>query len=444
MKSMDLTKGNVLQKIVQFAIPIMLGDLFQQLYIAADSVIVGRFAGETALAAVSATTFLIRLVIGLFVGISAGASVVIAQSVGAGNENKQEASIHTMAGLTLLGGGLLTIFGVCIAKPLLLAVGTPADIMPEALIYLRIYFSGALFELIYNVGSGILRAFGDSKRPFWYLLASSVTNIVLDLLLIAVFHMGAAGAGLATVLAQGVSAVCIVLAMLKKGQPYRITVNKIRIEKALVPEILQMGLPAGLQSMIVALSNVLVQANINALGSAVVAGFGVFNKVDGVIMLPVSAIATSAMTFTGQNYGAGKKKRIVQGIWAMIFLEVVSWLIGCVICLAAGEQIFSLFTDNKEIIYYAKLTMQYDIPFYWAMGIAYALTCIIRGMGRSRAASIIFVFTMCVLRQVWILLANALGLGIAGILSSYPVSWLFAVAGSALYALYLKRIGEFR
>lgn len=444
MKSIDLTKGKVLWGMVYFAIPIMLGDLFQQLYIATDSIIVGQFAGETVLAAVSATTFLIRLVIGLFVGISAGASVVIAQSVGARNEKKQEAAIHTMAGLTLLGGGLLTIFGVCIAKPLLLAVGTPADIMPDALLYLRIYFSGALFELIYNVGSGILRAFGDSKRPFWYLLASSVTNIVLDLLLIAGFHMGAAGAGLATVLAQGVSAVGIVAAMLKKEQPYRIIANKIRIEKALVPEILQMGLPAGLQSMIVALSNVLVQANINALGSAVVAGFGVFNKVDGVIMLPVSAIATSAMTFTGQNYGAGKKKRIVQGIWAMILLEVISWLIGSLICLVAGEQIFSLFTDNEEIIYYAKLTMQYDIPFYWAMGTAYALTCIIRGMGRSKAASFIFVFTMCVLRQVWILIAKALGLGISGILLSYPVSWLFAVAGSALYALYLKQIGEFR
>lgn len=266
MKSIDLTKGKVLWGMVYFAIPIMLGDLFQQLYIATDSIIVGQFAGETALAAVSATTFLIRLVIGLFVGISAGASVVIAQSVGARNEKKQEAAIHTMAGLTLLGGGLLTIFGVCIAKPLLLAVGTPADIMPDALLYLRIYFSGALFELIYNVGSGILRAFGDSKRPFWYLLASSVTNIVLDLLLIAGFHMGAAGAGLATVLAQGVSAVGIVAAMLKKEQPYRITANKIRIEKALVPEILQMGLPAGLQSMIVALSNVLVQAKYQCIG----------------------------------------------------------------------------------------------------------------------------------------------------------------------------------
>lgn len=444
MENLDLTEGKVLPKMVQFAIPIMLGDLFQQLYIATDSIIVGQFAGEKALAAVSETTFLIRLVIGLFVGISAGAGVVIAQGVGAKDKKKLEAAIHTMAGLTLLGGVLLTIFGVCIAKPLLYVVATPKDIMSEATVYLRIYFLGALFELIYNVGSGILRAFGDSKRPFWYLLASSVTNIVLDLLLIAGLRMGAAGAGLATTLAQGVSATCIVFAMLKKDQPYRIIANKIRIEKALVPEILQMGLPSGLQSMIVALSNVLVQANINSLGSAVVAGFGVFNKVDGIIMLPISAIAMAAMTFTGQNYGAGKKKRIVQGIGAMVFLEAVSWLIGALVCLFAGERIFYLFTDNTEIIYYAKLTMIYDIPLYWAMATAYAMTFVIRGMGRSRAASFIFVFTMCVLRQIWILIANGMGLGVCGILASYPISWVFALAGSVLYALYLKRIGEFR
>lgn len=444
MENLDLTEGKVLPKMIQFAIPIMLGDLFQQLYIAVDSMIVGQFAGETALAAVSATTFLIRLVIGLFVGISSGAGVVIAQGVGAKDKKRLEAAIHTMAALTFLGGIFLTIFGICVAKPLLFLVTTPKDIMSEAVIYLRVYFGGALFEMIYNVGSGILRAFGDSKRPFWYLLTSSVVNIVLDVMFIAGFHMGAAGAGLATVLAQGVSAGCIVIAMLTKDQPYRICINKIRIEKTLVPEILQMGLPAGLQSMIVALSNVLVQANINALGSAVVAGFGVFNKVDGVIMLPVSAIAMSAMTFTGQNYGAGKKRRIVKGIWTMVFLEVVSWGVGVLICLVAGEQIFYLFTDNAEIVYYAKLTMLYDIPLYWAMATAYAMTCVIRGMGRSRAASFIFVFTMCVLRQVWILIANGLGLGISGILASYPISWMFALAGSILYALYLKRIGEFR
>ncbi len=444
METIDLTQGKVLPKMVQFAIPIMLGDLFQQLYIATDSVIVGQFAGEKALAAVGSTTFLIRLIIGLFVGISAGAGVVIAQGVGAGNAKKLEAAVHTMAGLTLLGGGILTVFGVCAARPLLLAVRTPGDIMSEATVYLRIYFLGALFELIYNVGSGILRSFGDSKRPFWYLLASSVTNIALDILFIAILHMGAAGAGIATTIAQGVSALLIIVAMLKEGAPYQIVVRHIRIEKALVPEILQMGLPSGLQSMIVALSNVLVQANINSFGSAAVAGFGVFNKVDGVIMLPLSAIAMSVMTFTGQNYGAGKKKRIVQGIRAMLLLEAISWIIGVIICLLFGEKIFYLFTDNAEIVYYAKLNMLYSIPLYWAMGTGYALNCVIRGMGRSRIASFLFIFSMCIVRQIWILIANGLELGVPGILVSYPISWVFAVALGVLYVLYLKRIGEFR
>ena len=201
MKSMDMTEGRVLPLIVKFAVPLMLGDLFQQLYIATDSAIVGQFAGGEALAAVGSTTFLIRLIIGLFVGISAGASVVIAQSAGAKDYNKLKASVHTMAGLTLLGGMILTVFGIAVTVPLLHLVSTPADIMEQAAIYLKIYFAGSLFNLIYNVGSGILRSFGDSKRPFLYLVVSSVVNVVLDIVFIAGFSMGTAGAALATIIA---------------------------------------------------------------------------------------------------------------------------------------------------------------------------------------------------------------------------------------------------
>lgn len=443
MKGMDMTEGKVLPLMIRFAIPLMLGDLFQQLYIAADSAILGQFAGAGALAAVGATTFLIKLIIGLFVGISAGASVIIAQSAGGKDYKKLGEAIHTMAGLTIYGGMLLTVIGIVITKPLLHMISTPADIMEQSAVYLRIYFAGALADLVYNVGSGILRSFGDSKRPFIYLVISSLVNIILDLLLIAGFGMGVEGAALATVIAQVVSAVLVIYSMIKTDQPYRLIYSKIKVKKKLVPAILQMGLPAGLQSMIVALSNVIVQANINSVGIAAVAGFGVFNKVDGLIMLPINAIAIAAMTFTGQNYGAGKKKRIVSGIKVIFLMELLAWLIGAVICLLFGKSLFYLFTSDTDVIYYAKLTMLFDIPCYWAMASGYTMTCVIRGMGRSKAASFIFVANMCGMRQLWILFANWRNMGIEGILLSYPVSWLLTLASTLLYALYLKKMGEF-
>lgn len=443
MKRIDMTEGKVLQGMVQFAIPLMLGDLFQQLYIATDSAILGQFAGADALAAVGVTTFLIRLIIGLFVGISAGASVVIAQSAGAKDFEKLEDAIHTMAGLTIYGGIFLTLMGIGVARPLLHMVSTPADIMDQTTIYLKIYFMGSFAELVYNVGSGILRSFGDSKRPFIYLVISSLINIILDLVFIGGLHMGIKGAALATVIAQIVSAILIVYAMIKTKEPYRLKIGKIKVDRNLVPEILKMGLPAGIQGVIVAVSNVIVQANINEAGTAAVAGFGVFNRVDGVIMLPISAIAVAAMTFTGQNYGAGHKRRIVSGIRAMFILEAAAWIIGVVICLIFGNSLFYLFTDNKEVVDYAKKTMLWCIPGYGMMASGYAMTCIIRGMGRSRAASIIYIANMCGMRQLWILFVNWKHMGLDGILMSYPVSWILTLAGTLLYTLYLKKLGEF-
>ena len=443
MKGMDMTQGKILPMMVKFALPLMLGDLFQQLYVTTDSVIIGQFAGIDALAAVGATFFLIRLIIGLFTGISAGASVVISQSTGAKDYEKLSRSIHTMAGLTIYGGIVLTAVGIVFAKPLLKLVATPPDIMEQAVIYLRLYFTGAFAELIYNVGGGVLRAFGDSKRPFIFLVISSVVNILLDLLFIGVFHMGTAGAAFATALSQVVSASLVVYNMLHTSEHYKLHLRKIHIEKRLVPEILQMGLPAGLQNMIVALSNVIVQANINSAGTAVVAGIGVFNKIDGLIMLPINALAVTAMTFTGQNYGAGKKRRIISGIKWLWVLEALTWMVGTGICILFGDRLFYLFTDDAKVIYYARMNIKYCIPCYWALATGCAMNSVIRGMGKSKEASILFIMNMCVMRQVWILFAKWRQMGVDGIILSYPVSWVLTVGTMLLYALYLKQKGEF-
>lgn len=440
---MDMTKGNVTKLLMKFALPIMLGDLFQQLYIAADTAIVGQYAGSLALVAVGSTIFLIRLVIGLFVGISAGASVVLSHSVGAKDDSKAGRTVHTMAGLTIIGGIVLSVLGIFGAKGLLRLVATPEDVLQEATIYLQIYLGGALFDLIYNVGSGILNAYGNSRKAFFFLMSSSVVNILLDILLVKCIPLGVVGAAMATVISQALAAVLIIIEMSRTSQSYHLYISKVRLESELVSEILRMGLPAGFQSMIVALSNVIVQLNINHYGSAVVGGFSIFNKIDGVLMLPCISLATAAMSYTGQNYGASKGNRIIKGIQATFIMEMAGFLIGTLACIFWGREILTIFTSDEKIIAYGLITMQYLIPFYWTMTVSYALLCIIRGMGRSKEASIISIMNMCVARQIWIVIANACGMGYKGILLSYPVSWILTLAGAVLYGLYLKKTGEF-
>lgn len=437
MKNLTMTEGKVTPILIRFAIPLMLGDLFQQLYIAVDSAIVGQFAGDTALAAVSSSTFLIRMLIGLFVGISAGACVVISHNVGAGEYGRVKQVIHTMAALTLIGGIAISVFSILFSPVLLRIVSTPAEVMEEAGIYLQMYFAGALFQLTYNVGSGVLRSFGDSKRPFIFLVISSVSNLILDILFIVIFQMGVFGAAAATVLSQVISAVSVLYVMMRTSQPYKLLVKEIRIHREYMGEILHMGLPAGIQSVIVSLSNVLVQYHINTMGTAVVAGFGIFNKIDGVIMLPGSAFAMATMTFIGQNYGAGKFDRVKEGLKSMCYLILCGWLIGCMICIFFRMPILQMFTDDPEIIFYAEKTMKYLIPLYFSMNIGYGLTSAIRALNESRAASIIYVSCMCLMRQAWILIMNRIGAGLEGVLLSYPFSWIITLAVAGCYILYL-------
>lgn len=440
---MDLTKGNVTKLILRFALPIMLGDLFQQLYISVDTAIIGRYAGNTALVAVGSTIFLIRLVIGLFVGISAGASVVLAHSVGAHDEKRSARTVHTMAALTLIGGVMLSVGGVLGARGLLCIVDTPQDVLAQATIYLQIYLGGAIFDLIYNVGSGILNAYGNSRRAFFYLMSSSVVNIILDIVLIKYLPLGVAGAAIATVASQALAAVFVIVDMLRTKESYHLYVKNIRLEASLASEILKMGLPAGFQRVIVSLSNVIVQLNVNHYGSAVVGGFSIFNKVDGILMLPCMSLAAAVMSFTGQNFGAQKHERIVKGIKVTFWLEMVGWALGSLVCVFFGREILSIFSDDEEILHYGLMTMYYMIPFYWTLGVGNAYVSIIRGMGKSRAASLISILNMCVARQAWILIANALGMGLKGIMLSYPISWILTLAGAVLYGLYLKKTGGF-
>jgi putative MATE family efflux protein len=439
MKTDEMTSGPVTVTLLRFALPVMLGDLFQQLYITTDSFMLGRLAGPLPLAAVGSTTFLIRMIIGLFTGVSVGACVVVAQCAGAGDSARLRKTVHTLAALTIAGGVALTICGVLSADVLLGLVKTPDEIRQQAAAYLRIYFSGSVFELVYTVAAGIMQACGDSKRPFLYLVISSIGNVAGDYVLIGVLHLGTAGAAAATVFAQAVSAVLAVIHLCSTHRSYRLSVRAVRIDPELVAPIVRLGLPAGFQNVIVSFSNVIIQGYVNSAGTAAVGGFGLFNKVDSIIMLPLNSIAVAAMTFTGQNFGAGKHERIFKGMRIMFILNGITWCIGMGICLIFGTALFALFTDDQEIIRYAMLTLWYDMPCYWALGMGIAMTGIIRAMGHSRVASGILIVTMCLLRQGWIAVSQAAGLGLDGVLVSYPVSWILLLAGTIGYVLYLKR-----
>ena len=328
-KGMLMTEGVIWKQILAFSLPLLVGNLFQQLYNTVDSIVVGNYVSSQALAAVGTSNSLINLIIGMFLGISVGAGVIISQYYGAKNHRKLSWAVHTCIALSIIGGLGMIVLGVWLSPIILVWMNTPADVLADSTTYLRIYFCGSLFNIVYNMGSGILRAVGDSKRPLYYLIASSLTNVVLDLLFVLAFHWDVAGVAIATIISQGVSAVLVMWNLMRTKEPYRVEIKNIRIDKRMMKRVLMVGIPSGIQQSIISLSNVIVQSNINVYGSAAMAGFGSYSKVEGFIMLPLQTTCMSATTFTGQNIGAKKydrvKKGIIQGmIMSAIYTVAVS------------------------------------------------------------------------------------------------------------------------
>ena len=305
-KGMLMTEGVIWKQILAFSLPLLVGNLFQQLYNTVDSIVVGNYVSSQALAAVGTSNSLINLIIGMFLGISVGAGVIISQYYGAKNHRKLSWAVHTCIALSIIGGLGMIVLGVWLSPIILVWMNTPADVLADSTTYLRIYFCGSLFNIVYNMGSGILRAVGDSKRPLYYLIASSLTNVVLDLLFVLAFHWDVAGVAIATIISQGVSAVLVMWNLMRTKEPYRVEIKNIRIDKRMMKRVLMVGIPSGIQQSIISLSNVIVQSNINVYGSAAMAGFGSYSKVEGFIMLPLQTTCMSATTFTGQNIGAKK------------------------------------------------------------------------------------------------------------------------------------------
>nr|WP_318683920.1 MATE family efflux transporter [uncultured Acetatifactor sp.] len=429
-----ITEGVIWKQLLLFFFPILLGTFFQQLYNAADAMIVGRFVGKEALSAVGGGTgTIIQVLVGFFVGLSSGATVVISQYYGAKRAEMVEYAVHTAVAFSLAAGALMMIAGIVAAPAVLEAMDTPADVLEPSIIYIRIYFAGLIGNLIYNMGSGILRAVGDSKRPLYFLIASCMTNIVLDLLFVVVFHMGVAGAAAATIISQALSAALVIWVLMRTKDMYRLELKKIRFDGRMFARIIRIGLPAGLQSIMYSLSNLMIQASVNALGTDTVAAWTAYSKIDSVYWMIINAFGIAATTFVGQNFGAGKKDRVRKGIRVCMGLSFGSTIILSFLLYTVGGSFYSLFTADAAVTEIGVEMLKFLAPFYFTYVSIEILSGALRGVGDCWVPMLMSCIGVCVLRILWIVAVVPLRRDIYNIMFSYPLTWTVT---SVLFVLY--------
>lgn len=433
----DLTKGSIVKAIILFSIPLLIGNLFQQLYNAVDSYVVGNYVGKVALAAVGASTPIINMLIGFFMGISTGAGVVIAQFFGAGDLSKMKKAIHNSIALTLVMGVVLTLVGLIFNDPILKAIGVPSDVFSEASTYLSIYFWSLIFVMIYNMGSGILRSVGDSKRPLYFLIFSSVVNIVLDFLFVKYFGFGVAGAGYATLIAQAISAIMVMYVLMKTNDSYKVVLKDIKFDKEILLRIIKIGLPTGFQQSIVSLSNVIVQSYINVYGASVIAGYSVTIKIDGFVNLPLQAFNMAITTFVGQNIGAKQYNRVKKGAYITTLLATIT--IGCfvVIMYFFGRDFIALFNQEKDVIDAGRLMQLTFLPFYIFLPINQVINGVLRGAGRSAVPMYVMIFSFVFLRQIYLFLITKVTSDVVYVFLGWPTTW---VVCSLIFIVYFFKV----
>ena len=432
-KTTMMTEGVIWKQLIAFAVPLLLGNLLQQLYNTVDSIVVGQFIGSEALAAVSSSNSLINLIIGMFLGIATGAGVIISQYYGARNEKKMQDAVHTAIALCFIGGLILIVVGIGFSPVILRMMGTPEEVMANSVIYFRIFFAGSLFNLTYNMASGILRAVGDSKNPLYFLAASSITNIVLDIVFVVIFGMGVEGVAIATVIAQALSMVLCLRTLSRADDIYKLDFKKLSLKPAMVKMILTTGLPTGFQHSIISLSNVIVQANINAYGAMAMAGFGSYLKIDGFAQLPMQSFCLAATTFTGQNIGAGKPERVKKGIMQNIMICMIYVGFVSVILYTFAPQLIGIFSTEPEVVNYGALTMRLIIPFYAVLPVHQVLMGTMRGAGKTLQSMAFSVGNMCVLRMIYINLLVPFFPSYEAVMYGYPITWIGTLILDVLY-----------
>lgn len=434
-----ITEGNILKEMLKFCIPIMIGTLFQQLYNTVDVIVVGKFVSSEALACVGGSSgMIINLFTGFFVGITSGITVIIAKYYGAADNVSLKNALHTSIAISLIGGILFSFAGILFLDNILKLLGTPAELMSGSSLYLRIYFLGMTFTFLFNTGSAILRAIGDSRTPLYYLMACCFLNIALDVLLVAVLHLGIAGVAIATGISQFVSSVLILHKLTESKPEYRLEIRQIKVHRTLAKSTMMIGLPAGFQSIMNSLSGMIMTYAINQLGANAIAGNTAYAKLDGIYWMVSNAFAVTIATFVSQNIGANKTKRVHNSIQTCLILDLAISLFISAFFLLTSNHLLFLFTNDPEVISQALLVMKAIAPYYALVPLYEVLASALRGMENVKIPMIINIFGLCGVRAFYILALKNPST-IYQIIISCPVSWAFTAALTVLYYIYFVR-----
>ena len=423
-KDADMTQGSVLGQLISFAIPMMLGLLFQQLYNTVDTIVVGRFVGKEAMAAVGSTGSILNMLVGFSSGLFNGAGVIISQHYGAHDEKKLHTSVHTTLSIALIMCILFTLIGISMVNPMLRLMDTPDDVYASSRQYLTIYFSGISGLLLYNMGSGILRAVGDSRRPLYILIFSALVNIAGDLIFVVGFNMGVAGVAYATLISQCLSALLVLFLLSRDKEAYGVQWNKLCLNKEVIKSILNIGLPSGIQQAITSFSNVFVQGYINQFGSACMAGYGVYGKIDAFALIPVQSISMSSTTFVGQNWGAKKIPRAREGVRTATVMSLVSTAVLGLAVFLLARPLMNFFSPEEEVIDYGIRFIRIVTPFYIAICFNQIYAGALRGVGDATMPTVIMLASFVVFRQIYLAVTKALGAGFLAVALAYPVGWI--------------------
>lgn len=423
----DMCSGSIMDKLISFSLPLMLSGVLQLMFNAVDIVVVGRFSGSQALAAVGSTTALINLFTNLFIGISLGASVLAARFFASGKAREMSETVHTAISLAAISGIIMAFAGLLFSRLALELMGTPSDVIDQSSLYMKIYFIGMPFFMLYNYGAAILRAIGDTKRPLFYLIISGCINAALNMILVIVFHLGVAGVAIATVISQMLSCILVLKCLYQSEGSYQLRFSKLTLKKYCLKQIFQVGIPAGIQSTVITFSNVLLQSSVNSFGSIAMAGYTAANNIFGFLYMAVNSVTQACMSFTSQNYGVSKYKRMDRVLAdCMILTVIVSLLLGCG-SYVFGHQILRIYTEDAEVIACGMEILSYTTVTYFFCGIMDLFPGALRGMGHSAVPMLLSIIGTVGTRVVWIFGVFPHHRSLAALFLSYPVSWIVTI-----------------
>lgn len=434
--TLDFTQGSLGKNIMKFSFPLFLGNLFQQLYNAADSLIVGNTLGPQALASVSSSGYLIFMMVGFFNGLAIGAGVVISKYFGARDHERMQKAIHTDLAFGLAAGAFLTVVGVLLTPMVLKWMRTPSDIMEESVTYFRIYSYGILFCVMYNIAMGIMNATGDSTHPLIYLLISSATNVILDLFFIKVLHWGVGGAAAATTIGQALSFVLCMIRLIRTNEVYKVRLRRIRFDVPLLKEIVRYGLPSGIQNSVIGIANVFVQSNYNTFSSVAVAGCGSYAKIEGFAFIPINAFVAALTTCISQNLGAGLHDRARRGArFGILVCMGIAQTIGLLEYIFA-KQLIGLFNSNPAVIGYGVRQIHVESMFYFLLALSHSVAGVMRGAGKAKVPMFVMLGVWCIFRVIYITVAMSISHTIELVFAAYPLTWTIS---SIIFIIYMKK-----